>query len=59
VARGLVPLEAFVAGLTEQRNFHCPTAPPEPLTLWEIGYPPQLDPFTPEERSTFAWPQAR
>jgi tRNA pseudouridine38-40 synthase len=59
VARGLVPLEVFVAGLTEQRNFHCPTAPPEPLTLWEIGYPPQLDPFTPEERSAFAWPQAR
>ena len=57
VSRGDVSLDTFRAGLEAQQNFHCPTAPPEPLTLWSVGYPPQLDPFTAEERETFAWPR--
>jgi len=55
VARGEVSLDTFRAGLVSQRNFHCPTAPPEPLTLWSVGYPPGLDPFSEVERAAFAW----
>lgn len=51
VSRGDTHLDVFRAGLDEQRNFHCPTAPPEPLTLWNVGYPAEVDPFTEEERS--------
>lgn len=50
VSRGEVDLDVFRAGLTQQRQFHCPTAPPEPLTLWSVGYPPELDPFTAADR---------
>ncbi len=57
VARGEVALEAFRAGLTDQQHFRCPTAPPEPLTLWSVGYPAELDPFTAGERAAFAWPR--
>lgn len=57
VSSGAVSLELFRAGLHERRNFHCPTAPPEPLTLWSVGYPSEVDPFTPEERSGFSWPR--
>lgn len=56
VARGEVSLDSFRAGLDEQRLFHCPTAPPEPLTLWDVGYPPDVDPFTADERAAFTWP---
>jgi tRNA pseudouridine38-40 synthase len=56
VAKGTVRFEHFRAGLFEQRNFYCPTAPPEPLTLWNVGYPAELDPFTAEERAAFPWP---
>jgi tRNA pseudouridine38-40 synthase len=56
VARGEVPLETFRAGLDEQRLFRCPTAPPEPLTLWDVGYPAAVDPFTAAERAGFTWP---
>lgn len=56
VARGEVTLDTFRAGLEEQRLFHCPTAPPEPLTLWDVGYPADVDPFTADERAAFAWP---
>ena len=55
VSRGLAPLELFKDGLFHQKNFKCPTAPPEPLTLWNVGYPPELDPFTPDERAAFVW----
>lgn len=55
VAKGSVRLEHFREGLINQRNFYCPTAPPEPLTLWNVGYPPELDPFTEAERSAFPW----
>ena len=55
VSRGAVRREHFRAGLLEARNFYCPTAPPEPLTLWSVGYPPDADPFTVEERAAFPW----
>lgn len=57
VSRGEVSLDTFRAGLERQRNFRCPKAPPEPLTLWSVGYPSEVDPFTPEERSSFTWPR--
>ncbi len=57
VARGDVTQETFRAGLEEQRLFHCPTAPAEPLTLWSVGYPKELDPFTDAERAGFSWPR--
>ena len=56
VAKGTVRMEHFREGLINQRNFYCPTAPPEPLTLWNVGYPAELDPFTAEERTRFPWP---
>jgi tRNA pseudouridine38-40 synthase len=55
VSRGTVRFEHFEAGLLEARNFYCPTAPPEPLTLWNVGYPDGVDPFTAAERSAFPW----
>jgi tRNA pseudouridine38-40 synthase len=58
VARGETPLEVFCAGLTRGEAFHCPTAAPEPLTLWSIGYPSECDPFTPAQRAAFVWPPA-
>jgi tRNA pseudouridine38-40 synthase len=54
VSRGEVPVEVFREGLEHQAPFHCPTAPPEPLTLWAVGYPPELDPFSATERAGFA-----
>lgn len=57
VARGEVTIDTFRAGLDAQRLFHCPTAPPEPLTLWDVGYPPDVDPFTAAERAAFTWPR--
>ncbi|MDP1914793.1 MAG: tRNA pseudouridine(38-40) synthase TruA [Myxococcales bacterium] len=59
VARGEVSLDVFHRGLIEQQNFHCPTAPPEPLTLWNVGYPDDVDPFTIEERQAFVMPVTR
>ncbi|MBX7097080.1 MAG: hypothetical protein K1X89_05165 [Myxococcaceae bacterium] len=56
VSRREVSLDAFREGLTAQRNFHCPTAAPEPLVLWSVDYAPELDPFSAEERAAFAWP---
>lgn len=53
VARGEVTLDTFRLGLDQQVNFHCPTAPAEPLTLWSVHYPSALDPFTTEERAAF------
>lgn len=54
VARGTISLETFQRGLELQENFDCPTAEPEPLTLWEVGYPADVDPFTSEERTQLA-----
>jgi tRNA pseudouridine38-40 synthase len=59
VARGEVSIDVLRAGLVEARFFHCPTAAAEPLTLWEVAYPPQVDPFTAAERSAFTWPRER
>lgn len=50
VARGEVSVDVLRAGLERQENFFCPVAPAEALTLWEILYPAELDPFTAEER---------
>mgnify|MGYP002347892466 CR=1 FL=1 len=52
VSRGEIPLDVFRAGLDAQQNFHCPTAPPGPLTLWSVAYPAELDPFSAGDRAT-------
>ncbi|MBL8918382.1 MAG: hypothetical protein JNJ54_05945 [Myxococcaceae bacterium] len=59
VARGEVTLDTFRLGLDQQVNFHCPTAPAEPLTLWSVDYPAAIDPFTNDERAAFRWPPQR
>jgi len=51
-------LDVFRAGLEQQQNFYCATAPAEPLTLWEVGYPEAIDPFSLEDRRAFQWPDA-
>ncbi len=58
VSQGRVPLEVFRAGLEEARFFYCPTAPAEPLTLWSVGYPGAVDPFSSVDRlgPTAMWP---
>jgi tRNA U38,U39,U40 pseudouridine synthase TruA len=55
VSRGEVTLDTFRAGLEQQQQFHCPTAPAEPLTLWSVGYPAEVDPFSSAERESFHW----
>jgi tRNA pseudouridine38-40 synthase len=57
VSSGGISLETMRLGLENQIEFYCPTAPAEPLTLWNVGYPPACDPFTDEERSRFVWPR--
>lgn len=57
VSRGEISLETMRAGLEEQVNFNCPTAPAEPLTLWSVGYSADIDPFTRAEREAFTWPR--
>ncbi|MDX2015935.1 MAG: tRNA pseudouridine(38-40) synthase TruA [Myxococcaceae bacterium] len=52
VSTGALPLEVLQSGLTEQVPFHCPVAPAEPLTLWSVGYPAEVDPFSAAERAT-------
>jgi tRNA U38,U39,U40 pseudouridine synthase TruA len=52
-------LELFREGLENQRNFHCPTAPPQPLTLYSVGYPAEVDPFGASDREGLSsWPLA-
>ena len=53
VSRGDIGLDTFRRGLELQENFRCPTAPPEPLVLWNVRYPPEVDPFTEAERASF------
>lgn len=55
VARGEVSIDTFRAGLEQQEKFYCPTAPPEALTLWNVGYPSEVDPFSAAERASFQW----
>lgn len=56
VSNGTLPLDTFRAGLIEQQSFHCPTAPAEALTLWDVGYPEDVDPFPAEARASFVMP---
>jgi tRNA pseudouridine38-40 synthase len=56
VSTGALPLDVLRAGLETHTFFHCPTAPAEGLTLWSVGYPEALDPFSDEERADFPWP---
>ncbi len=51
VARQSIPIDVFKEGLEQQRNFYCPTAPPEPLMLYSVDYPPEVDPFSPADRA--------
>lgn len=50
VARGEVPEEAYLAGLEAARPFGAVKAPAHGLVLWEVFYPPAVDPFSAEER---------
>jgi len=50
VSQGRFSIDVFREALLQQQHFHCPTAPAAPLTLWEVGYPLAVDPFTAEER---------
>jgi tRNA pseudouridine38-40 synthase len=56
VARGELDLSLVRDGLEQQKLFRCPTAEAEPLTLWDVGYPKEVDPFTSAERASFDWP---
>jgi tRNA pseudouridine38-40 synthase len=51
-ARAKFSEQTLREALTTQANFYCPVADPEPLTLWEVLYPPEVDPFTSAERAT-------
>lgn len=52
VAKGEVPLDTFRAGLEQQKQFYCPTAAPEPLTLWSVEYA-DADPFAGDRGAVF------
>lgn len=52
VSTGALPLEVLASGLDAQVPFHCPLAAPEPLTLWSVDYPPEVDPFSSSDRAT-------
>lgn len=51
-ARGKFTEQTLREALTTQANFYCPVADPEPLTLWEVLYPTDIDPFSAEERTS-------
>lgn len=51
VVSGKISRELFIDGLERETFFHCPVAPPEPLMLWEVLYPPDVDPFSADERA--------
>lgn len=50
VAAGGLPEEQYLAALEEAVEIRGHRAPGGGLTLWEVHYPPELDPFTPEQR---------
>lgn len=54
VARGELPEEAFVAGLEQAIAFRGTKAPALGLTLWEVFYPPEFDPFPAAVRAAAA-----
>ena len=50
VAAGIVPEDALRASLADGVSFPGLKAPPAPLVLWDVVYPPPLDPFSNLER---------
>ncbi|HZA13915.1 MAG TPA: tRNA pseudouridine(38-40) synthase TruA [Myxococcaceae bacterium] len=50
VAAGIVPEDALRASLADGVSFPGLKAPPAPLVLWDVVYPPPLDPFSNVER---------
>ena len=50
VAAGIIPEENLCASLAEGTPFPGVRAPAEALVLWEVAYPPEIDPFSSEER---------
>jgi tRNA pseudouridine38-40 synthase len=50
VARGEVPEAAYLAALEEGLPLKRVRAPAEGLVLWEVFFPPPLDPFSAQER---------
>jgi tRNA pseudouridine38-40 synthase len=49
-AAGAVAVEQYQAGLEQGVAFPGLRAPAHGLILWEIAYPPELDPFVDQER---------
>jgi tRNA pseudouridine38-40 synthase len=54
-----ISIDVFRRGLLDKENFYCPTAPADPLTLWNVGYPAEWDPFSDEQRRAFKWPATK
>lgn len=50
VARGEVAEADYLRALEAPAPFDAPKAPAQGLVLWEVFYPPRLDPFTAEAR---------
>jgi tRNA pseudouridine38-40 synthase len=50
VARGEVAESDFLTALVEPKSFAGVKAPPQGLVLWEVRYPPAMDPFTATDR---------
>jgi tRNA pseudouridine38-40 synthase len=50
VALGEVPANDYRTALSEPVAFAGRKAPPQGLVLWEVRYPPQMDPFTAADR---------
>jgi tRNA pseudouridine38-40 synthase len=51
VTAGILPEEALEVSLAEGSPFPGLRAPPEALVLWDVAYPPDVDPFSSEERA--------
>jgi len=51
VARGELEEERYLAALSSPGPIGAKKAPALGLVLWEVRYPPHLDPFTPQERA--------
>jgi tRNA pseudouridine38-40 synthase len=56
VARGEVALADYETALREPKSFAGVKAPPQGLVLWEVRYPPEMDPFTADDRSASVRP---
>jgi tRNA pseudouridine38-40 synthase len=50
VARGHLPEDTFTAALERAVPFTKRRAPPEGLILWDVEYPPAMDPFSTDDR---------